>query len=282
MISILLFSTITIQGFTIYNTYYNLEQITNKNDIYEELTLLQYNAYHLNKNYKAISEYIIENHEKLDIIFLQEVTEGLKKELKKVEQYYPYKITNTEEWFDRAFYSKIPIVNYKIKFFDDLSVDLKAIDPYYNSHIHYMVINLNTTKHLTPFVIYGIHANAPLSKKFAEFRNNELSIIADEIKHNNLVKHKILVGDLNTTPFSYWYKLLEDSSGLHSSEKGTGIHNTWPSWLPFNLLQISIDNAMVSNNIIVKERITGKSLGSDHLPIILKLDIISHSSFNSK
>lgn len=87
-------------------------------------------------------------------------------------------------------------------------------------------------------------------------------------------KHKIISGDFNTTSFFYRYKLLEKSTGLISSERGTGINNTWPSWMKFNLLRISIDNALVSNNIFVKERIIGKEIGSDHLPMIFKLNCI--------
>lgn len=266
--SALLLTAIIIQTFTVYHSY-NPPKIISNDIIAEEITLLQYNAYYLNKNFSEIVEYITKNHAQLDIIFLQEVTSKLKEELKAIEKYYPYKIINNEKWFDRAFYSKLPISNSEIKFFNNFNIDPKARNPYYSSHIHYMTVYLESNKHSIPLTIYGIHANAPLSKKFANLRNIELKIIADDIKNDVLNKHKILVGDFNTTPFSYWYHLLEESSGL----MGTGFCNTWPNWIPFNLLKISIDNILVSNNITIEEKITKDSMGSDHLPVIIKLKL---------
>jgi len=268
--SALFLTAIIIQIFTAYQSY-NRPKIISNYVISEDITLLQYNAYYLNKSSNEIVEYITKNHAQLDIIFLQEVTSELKEELKAIEKYYPYKITNNEKWFDRAFYSKLPILNSEIKFFNNLNINPKSRDPYYNSHIHYITAHLESSKHSIPLTIYGIHANAPLSKKFANLRNIELNIIADEIKNDVLNKHKILVGDFNTTPFSYWYNLLEESSGL----MGTGFHNTWPDWIPFNLLKISIDNTLVSNNITIEEKITKNSMGSDHLPVIIKLKLHS-------
>lgn len=283
----LLLAAISVESFTLYHSYCRHEEAkTTKNSISEDISILQYNAYFLNKDYKRTIDYILKNQENLDIVFLQEVTAGLKKELKEIERYFPYKITIDEDWFDRAFYSKLPILNYQLKFFNNAKInnDLDLADsknPYYNSHIHYLVIELKTIKEEIPFTIYGIHANAPFSKKFAKLRNEELKIISEEIRKDVLSKHKILIGDFNATPSSYWYELLEESTGMISSEKGTGLNNTWPSWLKSNLLRISIDNALISKNITAKTRLIGEDLGSDHLPVTLNLRIHSEQGDSS-
>ena len=137
-----------------------------------------------------------------------------------------------------------------------------------------MIVHLKTKKQSIPLTLYGIHTTAPFSGELAKRRNDELHSIAEEINQDVLSTHKILLGDFNITSSSYWYKLLEKSTGLVSAQRGTGINNTWPSWLKFNLLRISIDNALVSSNIIVETRIIGKNIGSDHLPVILKLNCI--------
>jgi endonuclease/exonuclease/phosphatase (EEP) superfamily protein YafD len=277
--ALLLLGAIAIQAFTVYQSYSNHPRTTSKTDVSEEVNLLQYNVHYLNKNHVEIVNYLIENQAELDIIFLQEVTPELKVELDRVEKYFPYKVVINDKWFGRAFYSKLPISSHEIKFFDHEVIDRKAYpskskDLFFNSPIHYMIVHLKTKEQSIPLTLYGIHTTAPFSSEFAKRRNNELNSIAEEINQDVSSKHKILVGDFNVTSSSYWYRSLEKTTGLVSSERGTGINNTWPSWLKFNLLRISIDNALVSSNIIVETRIIGKNIGSDHLPVILKLNCI--------
>lgn len=278
--TLLLLIAIAIQTYTVSESYITNSHETKKAEIAsEEINLLQYNVHFLNKNYTAIVDYLIENQTKLDIIFLQEVRPELKIELKKLEEYFPYKVTINEKWFGRVLYSKIPILNHEIKFFDHPLIDYKnkspkSKDSFFNSPIHYMRVKLKTKKQSIPLTLYGIHTTAPFSGEFAKRRNHELNSISKVINQDILSTHKILVGDFNVTSSSYWYKLLEKSTNLISAERGTGINNTWPSWLKYNLLRISIDNALVSDNIIVQERIIGEDKGSDHLPVILKLKLM--------
>lgn len=275
----LLLLVISVQIYTVYQSYNKQPQIISQPVISEDITLLQYNVHYLNKNNVEIVNYFLENQAEFDIIFLQEVTPELKSELLRIEKYFPYKIVINEKWFGRAFYSKLPILNYEVKFFDHKDIDRglypsKSKDLYFNPSIHYLTVKLKTKKYSIPLTIYGIHTSYPLIKELAKRRNYELHSIAQEINRDVVSKHKILVGDFNVDSYSYWYSLLENSTKLVSAKRGTGINNTWPSWLKINLLRISIDNALVSKNINVKERIIGKDLGSDHLPVILKLNLM--------
>lgn len=271
---------IAIQIFTVYQTYKVNSPAIKTSDTHENITLLQYNVHFLNKNYVGIVNYLIENQENLDIIFLQEVTPELKLTLKKIEKYFPYKILIDEKWFGRAFFSKLPILSYNIKFFDhsgnnlNTSLSKQSKDSFFGTNIHYLIVELKTVKHSIPITFYGIHTTSPFSQNHASRRNNELNIVARDINQNKTTSHKILAGDFNVTSSSYWFRLLEKSTNLLSAERGTGINNTWPSWIKYNLFRISIDNTLVSKNIIVKERIIGENKGSDHLPVILKLDIM--------
>lgn len=273
---LLLLVALFIQFFTVYSSYSNNPQDFKEKDSYEEVNLLQYNVHFLNRNYSGIVDYLLDNQEKLDVVFLQEVAPGLKEELNRIEKYFPYKVVLNEQWFGRAFYSKLPILNHEIKFFNHKEIDRSSYsknskDLFFVSPVHYLVVQLKTEKQSIPLTIYGIHTTAPFSKQLAERRNHELETIGKVINQDLLSTHKILLGDFNITSSSYFYKLLEKSTGLISAERGTGVNNTWPSWLKFNLMRISIDNAMFSKNIIVEERKIGENKGSDHLPVILKL-----------
>jgi len=48
---------------------------------------------------------------------------------------------------------------------------------------------------------------------------------------------------------------------------------SWPAFLFFKWLMIPIDHCLVSNDIRVVDVKTGASIGSDHLPLIVELEI---------
>ena len=76
-------------------TYYNSDPFV-KASTDEVLTLAQYNVEYANPAAKHIVDFLEENHDKFDIVFLQEVNQDMKRELERLNKYYPYKINNTD------------------------------------------------------------------------------------------------------------------------------------------------------------------------------------------
>lgn len=100
-------------------------------------------------------------------------------------------------------------------------------------------------------------------------RNEEFLLYPQELSSTG--DPAILVGDLNCTPWSpYFDKLIKDGN-LKDSERGFGLQPSWPSVVVPSLLPI--DHVLVSQNIEVKDRRVLAPCGSDHLPLLVKLNV---------
>lgn len=94
----------------------------------------------------------------------------------------------------------------------------------------------------------------------------EISTIITQLPN----EHKILIGDLNTTPYSPYFHELQKNSGLKNAMQGLRIQGTWPSDVPF-FLRIPLDHLLVSSKICVIKQAICPNLGSDHMPILSHL-----------
>ena len=76
------------------------------------------------------------------------------------------------------------------------------------------------------------------------------------------------MGDLNISMWAHHYARFEEVSGLSNARRGFGVAPTWPVWLFPGL--IPIDHVLVSEQVVVTDFRTGPSIGSDHLPIVVR------------
>ncbi len=115
-----------------------------------------------------------------------------------------------------------------------------------------------------------------------QFRNKQLGEIGQYIK--SLSTPVILVGDLNTTMWSSYYKRFIQTTRLVNARKGFGVLPSWPtttSYSPYSrlpnflswLLSIPIDHCLISPEIKVVNTRTGANVNSDHRPLITDLVI---------
>jgi len=120
-----------------------------------------------------------------------------------------------------------------------------------------------------PLFLLGTHPLPPGSATYARLRNEQLQEIAALIRRHNV--SAIVLGDLNCTPWSpYFTDLLRDSGLKNISSRG-GLFGSWPAWLP--CARIPLDHGLVSPTLRVIEKRLGPPVGSDHLPLILELQI---------
>lgn len=79
----------------------------------------------------------------------------------------------------------------------------------------------------------------------------------------------LVMGDLNTTPWSRAFARFVVRSGLCDTRDGFGIQATFPasSWL----VRIPIDHAFATCEVGVTERRVERDVGSDHLPVVFEL-----------
>ena len=81
----------------------------------------------------------------------------------------------------------------------------------------------------------------------------------------------LLAGDLNASPWSPYFKKFEHASGLKNARRGFGVLPTWPTYRP--ALYVPIDHCLVSPEIKVTRFSTGAQIGSDHLPVVVAVEI---------
>jgi endonuclease/exonuclease/phosphatase (EEP) superfamily protein YafD len=101
---------------------------------------------------------------------------------------------------------------------------------------------------------------------YSEHRNRQLVEIARFLAAQT--GPLVLLGDLNTTPWNFYFQRLLADSGLRSSAEGRGYQASWPG-APF-LLRIPLDHVLLSPELRVVRREIGPDVGSDHLPVIVE------------
>ena len=96
-------------------------------------------------------------------------------------------------------------------------------------------------------------------------RNDQLAALPAVVKEQKYPV--LLIGDLNTTPWSSHFKRLVNKSGLKNSMKGFGHQPSWPSDQFF--LRIPLDHILHAPEIAIHNRMILKDVGSDHFPVIV-------------
>ena len=113
--------------------------------------------------------------------------------------------------------------------------------------------------------LVATHPLPPGDALLAAERNRQLEWIARKIAA--VPGPVLLLGDLNTSPWSPAYRRLIAASGLANAAQGRSIRPTWPSFLP--PLWIPLDHALHSDKIAVRSLAIGPDVGSDHLPLVV-------------
>jgi len=116
--------------------------------------------------------------------------------------------------------------------------------------------------------LLGVHPPPPVSAELTALRDTVLrraKAWADEQTDPHIV-----IGDLNTSPWSYAFSILNGDGELVSTQLGRGNQGTWPTLLPIPWL-LPIDHCLISEGLVCLDRRVGTATGSDHLPLIVSL-----------
>ncbi|MDX1928293.1 MAG: endonuclease/exonuclease/phosphatase family protein [Pirellulaceae bacterium] len=118
----------------------------------------------------------------------------------------------------------------------------------------------------------GTHPLPPMGRDYSSQRNLHFVNLAKRVRESENSTPTVVVGDLNCTSWSHYFRKLLYDSKLRDSRQGFGIQRTWPTSMKLSILgsmRIPIDHALVSSEVSVTNRRVGPNIGSDHYPIIV-------------
>jgi endonuclease/exonuclease/phosphatase (EEP) superfamily protein YafD len=215
--------------------------------------LMLMNVYRLNRRYDLCVDRIRKHQP--DVVIVQEVDEEWARELECLRGDYPF--ADVQPLSDGS-----GIALYSCVAFDPLPAALPE------DRARPGILAKLWGGELT---ILSIHPRAPIRRGHFELRNRMLSAGAAVIRE--ISGPKICVGDLNTTMWSRYFKDFVGQSGLRNVRDGFGVLATWPTFMGAKWMMIPIDHCLVSNDISVVSATVGEHIGSDHLPLIVELEL---------
>jgi len=219
-----------------------------------ELKVLLSNVYMDNLQHERVIDYVLQ--ERPDIVVLLEINKKWVEEIKILFDHYPHRLIKAQDdYFGIAVLSKVAVLDQRI-----VNLGLNDIPS-----IESVLTIENQTVHLL-----ATHPLTPLGRENYRLRNAQLMAVAARL--SEIDSPKLLVGDLNITPWSSDYDILESETGLISVRSHFGVLPTWPA--PISFLGIPIDHILVSEAFIIKEVTTGPNIGSDHLPLVATLNLL--------
>ncbi|CAN5232274.1 endonuclease/exonuclease/phosphatase family protein [soil metagenome] len=217
-----------------------------------KVKLMQFNLWGgKNQKYFAVVQTIVKNNP--DIIGFSEITPTWLIALKAGLINYPYMIADTTGG-GIAIFSRLPLESKEIRYFSELKRP-RAIAKIRLARGH--------------FTLIFAHPFTPIRKW--PLRNQEFAFYAKEAKEAASTGPVIVAGDLNCTPWSSDFSKLLTDGNLSDTEQGFGPQPSWNVQLKVPLFPI--DHCLVSKNITTLKRYTGEDVGSDHLPVVVDLEM---------
>jgi endonuclease/exonuclease/phosphatase (EEP) superfamily protein YafD len=218
------------------------------------LRILAINVHTANRSHAAVRELVMASD--ADIVGLQEVDGRWMGALQEVKTRYPHIVMRPrDDNFGIALLSRFPLERTEVRSLVRESV------PYVVTHLGFRG---------RPLTIVLAHPVPPARGSYVALRNRQLEELA-RVRGEFSEREFVLVGDLNTSPWSLAYRRLIEQTGLRNAAQGFGYRPTWPAQMPW--LMIPIDHFLVSPGLEVLDHRVGTLVGSDHLPITIELGV---------
>lgn len=216
---------------------------------FSALRVVSLNVNTENDQYDLVAQFLRERHP--DFVLLMELDVAWVHGLEDLKRDYPYQVVEPRgDNFGIALYSRHPLVHGEVAYLGESGVPSVIA-----------VCELGGRR----FTLLGTHPLPPLHRDTSLLRDAQLEVVAERLKAEKGAK--MLLGDLNMTPWSSAFGKLLDKAGLRDSSLSRGIHPTWPTsriWLG-----VPIDFCLVSEQIAIRDHGVGSAVGSDHLPIVV-------------
>lgn len=211
--------------------------------------VMSLNVHTSNRDYRAVSRLIRERGP--DLVLLMEVDEAWLTHLAGLRGDYPYGVAEPRsDNFGIALLSRHPCLRCEI--------------------LHLGRAGLPTVQgefevREARFTLAGTHPLPPAGAEYSRLQADQLDALGAHLAR--IRGPKVLMGDLNVTPWSARFGPLLRRAGLVDSGAGRWMWRTWPTGNP--LLGIPIDHFLASPEVVVVTRRRGPDVGSDHFPLLV-------------
>lgn len=210
------------------------------------LTMVTANVHLGNEDISPLKRWLAQANP--DLLVLQEVSPSYANQLDEMKT-YPYRyLLPRQDPFGVAVLSRLPITHLSAVNDLDNLVHIEAVLEWQGQ----------------PLKLTAWHPMPPIAPKYHARRNEQLHVFAIAAEASS--QPTILMGDLNATPWSSAFSGIA-KVGLR---RASGMTPTWPA-LGYGWLGIPIDHVMVNKYWAVVEHQTGPDIGSDHLPILVRV-----------
>ncbi len=217
------------------------------------LRVLSFNISALNSEPRRVAA--LARSVEADVVGLMETTPPLLAVLGGEMEQWPYQwVAPKADYLGLTLYSKVPIVEAALEFFGASGVPT-------------LVATLDVQGQPLTFAL--THLAPPFGPALSEMRNSHLVEMAPRMRQ--LPHPLVLCGDFNLTPFSGHFERFVAASGLADSRRGFGRQLSWPSVGTF--LGIPIDHCFTSSEVSVVDRRIEDSAGSDHMSVVLDIQL---------
>ena len=215
-------------------------------------SVLMSNVERSNRNYAVIAQRI--NEANADLITLLEVSHELLDHLS-LKKRYPFSIEIPQDnMHGIALFSKFPLSGRQ---FIDVG---QGLPPVIVSEVVFpeKTITFATFHTYPPGANIALDINQRLMRRVStEVRNREWDLV--------------MAGDLNATPFSWYYKKFIAWNDVQNAMYGFGFNRTWNAHNWF--LRFTIDHVVYRGRIEVEDYQRLQPIGSDHFPILVKFKL---------
>jgi len=218
-----------------------------------ELSILDMNLYYGNVQYDRVSAEIAKYNP--DVIVLEELSDKMLSQITGALVNYPYRAyTLRPDAWGIGVFSK-----YKL---ENVHQNLANLPASFAMSAEVLIC----TRSLT---LIGVHTIPQLSLLAVDL---DKKLVQRLTAFNSLhTSDAIMIGDFNATPWSQFFRELISTGKFIDSEQGFGLQPSWPvGILP---LSLPIDHCVYTPDCRVLSRKIGDVVGSDHLPVFLRLSV---------
>jgi endonuclease/exonuclease/phosphatase (EEP) superfamily protein YafD len=189
-----------------------------------------------------------------DVVVLQEVTRRWMKAMEGLADEYPYQLSGPrEDNVAIAVFSRLPFARHARHELGGAGLP---------------TLTATVLADGRPVSLLVTHPKPPVEHWQFDLRNDQLEEVRALAR--SMPRPLVVVGDLNTTMWSPWYRDFCGPNELANAREGFGVLPSWPVQYP-PVARLPIDHCLVSPQITVTGCRLGPAIGSDHLPLIVDL-----------